>query len=360
MRILIVANGLRSGGKERQVLEIIKGLSSREDIEVILVIMNRDIFYDDIYNVNIPIEIVERKDKSAITVLRSFYKLCIKYKPEIIHTWDYLSTLYATPVARILRIKLLNGAIRFADFYFKPYGKLWMITKFVFPLSDKIVANSKAGLKSLNLDKKGVCIYNGFDYKRVNVLIEPERIKSDFNIKEKYIVGMVAKFKPDKDFESLIEAATIVIQKFDDVAFVLVGDGPKFEKIKNSAIDIPQIKLLGQQKNVENIINVFDICVLSTYTEGISNSIMEYMALAKPVIATDGGGTKELVLDRETGYLVNKESPHEIADRIIYLLNKPGIGKKMGFCGQERIRDCFSLKKMTDSYFNLYSEILKK
>lgn len=71
------------------------------------------------------------------------------------------------------------------------------------------------------------------------------------------------------------------------------------------------IKFLSSQENVESIMNICDIGVLASFTKGFSNSIMEFMALGKPMIATDGGGTKELVVDGNTGYLIPKKA-HEI------------------------------------------------
>jgi glycosyltransferase involved in cell wall biosynthesis len=360
MKVLLFANGLRSGGKERQVMEIAKGLSVKKEIEIVLVIMNSEIFYDDIHKINIPIEILERGNRSMITVMYNLYKLCKKYRPDIIHTWDYLSTFYSTFIVKMMNIKLINGAIRNAEYNFIPFGKMWLMTKLIYRWPDMIIANTRSGLMSLNLENKGIYIYNGFDESRIGNLVEPDIIRSRFNIKEKIIVGMVAKFKPDKDYESFIEAAKIVLLKFNNIAFVLVGEGPNLSKVKNSVKEIPNFKFLGQQNNIENIINIFDIGVMSSFTEGISNSIMEYMALGKPVIATNLNGTKEIVISEETGYLVNQKKPLEIADKIIFLLNNPKIGKMMGRRGQSRIREDFSLSKMTESYYELYCEILEK
>jgi glycosyltransferase involved in cell wall biosynthesis len=140
--------------------------------------------------------------------------------------------------------------------------------------------------------------------------------------------------------------------------FVLVGDGPKFNVIRNSVSDQSKIRFLGQQKNIESIINVFDICILSTFSEGISNSIMEYMALSKPVIATSGGGTNEIVEDGITGYLINKRNPQELVNRISYLLNNPETGKLMGRKGKQRIIDEFGINKMIESYYKVYCELV--
>ena len=72
--------------------------------------------------------------------------------------------------------------------------------------------------------------------------------------------------------------------------------------------------MLGIRSGIESLISAMDICVLSTFTEGISNSILEYMALEKPVIATAGGGTNEIVIDNKTGFLIKQSNPEELAE----------------------------------------------
>src|SRR5262249_29496798 len=116
----------------------------------------------------------------------------------------------------------------------------------------------------------------------------------------------------------------------------------------------PKMRFLGKQKAVEGIVDTFDIGVLSTFTEGISNSIMEYMALRKPVVATDGGGTKELVVDGETGFLVPPRDPYALAARVDYLLENPDIARRMGEAGESRLRRAFSMNVMIDRSVMLY------
>jgi glycosyltransferase involved in cell wall biosynthesis len=88
---------------------------------------------------------------------------------------------------------------------------------------------------------------------------------------------------------------------------------------------------------VESYINVMDVCVLATFTEGISNSVMEYMALGKPVVATEGGGTGELVRSGETGFLVKPSDPGMMAGKIEELISDEELRKRMGEMGKDRI-----------------------
>ena len=123
-----------------------------------------------------------------------------------------------------------------------------------------------------------------------------------------------------------------------------------------------KIKFLGRQENVESIINIFNIGILMSnnkvHGEGISNSIMEYMILGKPVIATIGGGTRELVVDQQTGFLVKSESPEKLAEQILLLLKDTVLANKIGKAGKKRIISEFGLDKMVNKYYKLYQTMI--
>jgi glycosyltransferase involved in cell wall biosynthesis len=87
---------------------------------------------------------------------------------------------------------------------------------------------------------------------------------------------------------------------------------------------------------------------------------MEYMAIGKPVIATEGGGTNEIVVDGETGFLVRPKSPEALANKILELLENPDRANQMGMAGRRRVQDHFNLGKMTDTYFDLYNRLISE
>ena len=118
------------------------------------------------------------------------------------------------------------------------------------------------------------------------------------------------------------------------------------------------VLFLGKQDNVENIMNVCDIGVLSTFTEGISNALLEFSALGKPVITTSGGGNVELVKQGKTGYLVNQKSPEELAEKIMLLLGNKTKRIQFGRAGKSRIESDFSIHKMIENFRSLYIEII--
>lgn len=115
--------------------------------------------------------------------------------------------------------------------------------------------------------------------------------------------------------------------------------------------------LIGKSSQVESLISASDIGVLFSPSEGISNSIIEYMALGKPVITTDIiGGSREIVEDGKTGYIM-KANALEISNRISEIINNPDLMNKLGQRGKQNIKQKFSLESMGSEYVELYEKI---
>ena len=357
MKILHFIDTLCSGGKERQLVELLKGLSEHSEIKSYVAVMSNDIHYQAIWDLCDNIYFVIRKRKQDPQILLSLYSICKKIKPDIIHVWDSMTAVYALPVAKLLKIKFINGMIRNATNNLGWRNKHWRRAKLTFPFSNTIVSNSYAGIKAYSAPlSKSICIHNGFDLERINLVKEKEFIKKKLCISTTNIVGMVASFTNNKDYETYILAAQNLLKKKDDVTFLAVGDGENLEKCKQLVKEPfkEKIRLLGKRTDVESIINIIDVGVLATYTEGISNSIMEYMALGKPVVATNCEGNSEIIIDGKTGFLTGPRDPDSTYKKILLLLNNKEFAQKMGEEGQKRIVNEFSLDKMIYKYIQTY------
>jgi glycosyltransferase involved in cell wall biosynthesis len=365
MKILLLSDSLIKGGRERRMIELIKGLLERPDVQMELVLFSNVIDYPEIHDLDIPLHIIERKPKKDPRVFSRLLKICKRFQPDTIHTWSSMTAIFAYPSVKLLNIKLVNGNIANAPHNLKIWDKELFRAKLTFPFSDVIIGNSEAGLRAYYAPKsKSLCIHNGFDFNRISKLQEGQSIRDQFQIKTKYVVGKIAAFTNRKDYASFIEAALKIARMREDVTFLAIGGGPNLEKTKELVPDNYKDKIIftGPLFDVESIINIFDIGALSTnndiHGEGISNSIMEYMVLGKPVVATDSGGTNEIIVDEKTGFLVPPKSPDIFAEKILYLLDNPEKAKLMGETGRKRVYEHFNLAKMTETYYNLYKKLL--
>jgi glycosyltransferase involved in cell wall biosynthesis len=356
----MLVEALGVGGKERQAVELVKALVREPEIECLVVCVDGDDFYlTDLTQKGLSATFLSRRWRWDPTIFWGLYRIVRRFAPHVIHTNGLMSSFYGLPVARWRRAPLVNGSIRNA---FVSDGFRWTLERLLLKVSDCRVANSYAGLRSRGFsaeDGVSFVVYNGFDFARLENLGctsddvgrngEGERLKR---------VGMVAEFSRYKDQATFIRMARQLSGERSDVVFVLVGDGPALEACRAAAAGVEAIQFLGKRKNVESIVRTFDIGVLCTFVEGLPNSVMEYMALRRPVVATDGGGTRELVIDGETGFLVPPSDPEALADRVRCLLDHPEVAHRMGAAGEARLKREFSIAGMVAGTIAVYRRAL--
>jgi len=369
VKILYFIDGLIAGGKQRRLVELMKGVKLKSNIEFEIIVMSSEIHYNQVIDLGIKIHYLVRSTKNDFSVFRKFYKICKNYQPDIVHCWDSLTAAIAVPSCKILHIKLVNGLVVDTPVNQTIFDKFWLRARLTFLFSNIVIGNSNAGLKAYKAPvSRSLCIYNGMDLSRFNNLKEPALIRKEIfgeDLCGIIVIGMVAAFEERKDYETLIKAAKKLIPSETKIRFVLVGNGPTFEKIRSevSGSLSDKIIFLGKRSDVESIVNIFDIGVLLTNTkvhgEGISNSVIEYMALSKPVIATRGGGTNEVVIDEKNGYLIDPDNEDQLIDKIRILLADKTRMDHFGERGGNMAREKFDLKIMTNHYLEMYHTLIK-
>lgn len=364
MKILFFIDSLDRGGKERRLAGLMKSLLSSPEIEFEVVVMNKEIHYKEVLNFGIKIHFLIRNQKKDISVFSKFYKICKNYRPDIIHCWDSMTAMISVPACTALNIKLVNGMVVDTPIKRNIFNKDWFRARLTFPFSSVVTGNSNAGLAAYNAPKKkSVCIYNGIDFSRFKNLKEPAIVRKEIfgdECTNTFIAGMVAAFEKRKDYKTLIKAAMTLISRHNDIRFILVGHGSEFSEIKNQVPStlLNKILFLGMQYDVESIINIFDVGILLTnskvHGEGISNSVIEYMALSKPVIATRGGGTNEIVIDNQNGFLIDACNEEQLVEKIDALKINKDLMIEMGRKGNQLIHEKFDHERMKNHYIKIY------
>jgi glycosyltransferase involved in cell wall biosynthesis len=371
MKILFFINGLSCGGKERRLVELLKALKLQPGIEYELVLMSKEICYKQVLELGITIHYIIRKTKKDLSGFNQFRNICQRFRPDIVHCWDSMTSIYSSPVCRIMGIKLVNGMVVDSPVVRNITNKSYLRAKISFLFSDVIVGNSQAGLKAYSAPaRKSTHIYNGLDLGRFENLPDASTTRKHlFGSSEPdnlFVVGMVAAFEPRKDFESFINAAIILSKRYSFTRFIMIGDGSNLEDCRRLVPSelSEKIFFLGKRNDVETVVKTFDVGVLLTnakvHGEGISNSLIEYMASGKAVIATKGGGTNETIIENENGYLLDPHSPEQLIDRISNLIVNPELVKKLGERSKEIVNQNFNLTVMARKYIELYRGLLKK
>ncbi len=356
MKILFFSENLHSGGKERRIVELIKELSKYNQYEVQLVLTRKNIHYEEIERYGTKIHYLERKFwKKDPSVFFRFCLLVERFKPDCIHVWGRMVAIYAIPAARIWKIPLINSEITDApEGILPPELSLRLTMKY----SDQIIANSRAGIKAYGAPKeKSTVIHNGFDFRRLDYIRDKEAVRNELGLETDYVVIMIGTYYYKKDYPTFLKAAEIVLKSRSDITFIGIGSGDPDQysdliegKNKN------RIKLLRSRQNIEEVMNIADIGVLATFTEGISNSILEFMALSKPVVVTGEGGCEELVMDNKNGFLSKPGNFSEMAHQIQMLLDDPEKRATFGKKSREIVQEEFSQENMIEKFIDIYSK----
>ena len=362
MRILIVIDSLGRGGKERRLIELLRSFNSVTDISVKLVVMREQVEYQEVYQLkHTTTDCIVGKFKRDPRMVLSLRRICKEFKPDLIHSWSSMSSVYAVPVSRMLKIPLVNAMV--ANAKCKPFTRDWTRSRITFPFSHIIVSNSYAGIKAYKVKpEKARVIYNGYNFERNHNTIDVEKLRKKINCAGKTVVTMIAAFHPRKDYDTFCTTAKEMSNSHPDVFFLAIGGGPALTDFKTRWGDQKNLHFTGQVDNVEDYIQITDIGVLLTnpdvHQEGIPNTVMELMAFGKPVIATSGGGTDELVEHRISGILIPPHSATELRNNIDRLINLPGEAIQLGERAKHRIADSFSIARMSEATLALYREVI--
>lgn len=359
MKVLFTIDTLGSGGKERRLTELIKALQGNKYLTIELVVMSNVIHYDEIIKMDLRIHKLIRRTKKDPCVFFRFYNIIKTIAPDIVHCWDSMTAIYVAPVCYLLKCKFVNGMVIDSPVKFF-FNKHWWRGRLTFPLSDVVVGNSEAGLSAYRVPlRKRALIYNGFNFNRTLNITDKIELRKSLKIETDYVVGMVARFSSMKDYATYFHAAYLVLEKRKDVTFLAIGA----ETDSDAALSLVAntnpllIKLLGERLDIEALINILDIGILATFTEGISNSILEYMAFGKPVVASGGGGNTEIIVNEETGFLLTTGDAFTMAGKIELLLSNSDLRRSMGDAGKARVVTHFSIARMVNDYIHLYQKL---
>ena len=270
-----------------------------------------------------------------------------------------MAALAAGPACRALGVPHVDGMIQSGALEpdFTGLKRLGM------RLATLVVANTQAGLDAWGIPAhKGRVVHNGFDDSRL-----PAPAGDGYAPPGRPLtVVMTGRMVPVKHYDVVIEAARSLAARAAGWRFVLIGQGPDRERLRGEARDLIEAgTVVFPEPGLEvlELVRDADVGVLMTNPalacEGLSNSIMEYMALGLPVVCGDGGGNRELVEDGITGFVIPPADPAPLVERLTYLRDHEEVRRAMGAAGRARISRDFSVDTMIRRMLDVYAEAIE-
>jgi glycosyltransferase involved in cell wall biosynthesis len=309
-------------------------------------------------------------DRNMLTQSRRCAKLLREREIDVLHTHDFYTNIFGAAAAACARSPLVRIASRRETGGMRSRAQSF-VQRRAFARASAVVANAEAVRRELVAEgvqaDKIVTIYNGLDLSR---LTPPDDFAREEALaalhlqaaRGRRLVTIVANMRhPVKDQRTFLRAARLVKAEIPDAAFVLAGEGELLESLRDFAAELGLASdafFIGRCERVAELLALSEVCVLSSTHEGFSNSILEYMAAARPVVASDVGGAREAVTEGETGYLVAPGDDATMAARIIELLRDTTRAQAMGHAGRLVVEEKFSRRAQLARTEELYERLL--
>jgi len=376
IKVLLVITLSELGGAQKVVYNIASGLSP-EQFEITVACSPGGELVNWLRVLPQGIKVVEipelKRNISPLNDLKAFYKLYSLMKKEgfhIVHCHSSKAGVLGRLAARLAGVPKIFFTVHgwgINEYQVRPARFFYTLTeRFTGALSTGIVCVSQNDLeKGLRLrlaspDRLSV-IYNGMP--------EPQKkkgvLRKELAIKEEdIIIGTVARLALQKDPLFLLNVAERMIASSNNrlnkrrIYFVIVGDGPlrlKCEEyIKRKGLE-ERVFLLGAREEAAELMQDFDVFVLFSRWEGLPLTVIEAMLAGVPVVANAVGGVGEMVVNNETGYLIDKLDVNEAEKALWDLVSNPGKRFSMGEAGRQRALKLFNVSRMVEEYKKLYT-----
>jgi len=370
MKILIVRIGGGLGGAEIYNLNLIEGIGRFFPKTEVFFVTNLPDFAEELEKRKVkafvlpvwPGEIGTKKDLLKFLphfpqYLFYFLKIIFslrKEKIDLVCLQGTTEKLILSPIFKIFRLPVIwleHGPF----FAFQKTILVKVGYKWESRLVERIITVSKDSQKNLknNGIKNPICVWTGIAGK-----------KKESKKSKELVVGFSGAVCWEKGIRDFLEVAFVVKERMEKVRFLLVGDGPQLNWMKEAVRVLGMEKNFifpGWQKSVDPFLEQMDIFFFPTYhLEGLPLALLEAMAMGIPVVARDIGGNRELVVNGKTGYLFKEESSEEVAKIIVELLKNIPKRKAMGEVARKRWKKYFNEEGWIKKMYKIFEEVAKK
>jgi glycosyltransferase involved in cell wall biosynthesis len=177
------------------------------------------------------------------------------------------------------------------------------------------------------------------------------------------VLALVGRLIPIKNVPMFLRTVRALVPRYPTIEGWVIGDGPLRTELASRAAEMGltgHLRFWGEAANVPRLLARADLFCHCSWSEGLSNAIMEAAALALPVVATRAGGAAELVEDEGSGFLVAPDDHVAMADRVSRLIDDPGLHARVGEAGRQKMESEFSLDRMVNDMLAVYGELLTR
>ncbi len=364
IRVIHLITSLGSGGAENGIVNLVNYSDQQKIKSAICVFQGGGVLTQKVDTSKTCIFELNKKnngnDLSLIFGLKDLFK---RWKPDIIHTHTWGTVLEGYAAAKLARIPFIvhgeHGSIQT-----KPVNKI--VQNCLWRLFDQVlsISSNHADLLSqeIGFPRQGIhVIKNGVATEKFRPGASKNKLLKLLSLESKGVIFCTAgRLEPVKNQSLLIKAFAKISVANPDARLVIVGDGPLRQDLEQEAEDCAvqdKVFFLGRRSDVNEILKEIDVYILPSFSEGMSNTILEAMSSGKPVIATNVGGNPELVLPDKTGFLIPSDNIDSLVRAMQSFIDHPELIHKFGDSGRKRTIKYFSIHAFVKNYEDMYFRI---
>ncbi len=369
INVTVLVSTLTIGGTEQLLRELLRNIHGERFRVHVCFLKSPGLMGAEILRLNFPVTtnvLKHRFDFSGILKLARLFK---EERTDVLFLINHRNTIfYGVLAAKLAGVRAIvnreNEMFRRYSFH-----RLTMLGRRILHLwIDKVVAIADghrdyiASVEKVPRSKIEV-IYNGVDPQRFCSSLSSEEAKTRLGIPANSpVVSIIAVLRPDKAHEVFMNAAREVLKSIPDTHFLIVGDGPERDRLDRLAHDLGidgSVHFLGFRRELGDVLAAVDINALSSKPEleTFSVAAIEAMSAGVPIVCTDVGCMKEIVLPGKTGYLVHVGDFQGLAARLIELIQNPAARRNMGKAAQVLVHEKLTVQKMASCYEDLFEEV---
>lgn len=369
LRILHVFSFVGLGGTELTALRIIASLDPQRFENLVCGLRGFDANVAPVRYPGIQLVPPSARDGKSSPSVSSLLDIIRTHKPDIVHSrnWGAIESVPAAWFARVPAVVHSEHGYEMDTLTSLPLRRR-VFRRFAYGLADVVFAVTDE-LRKFHARQAWVSsgrirvLTNGVD---TEVFAPQPHVKTSARGKlnipvERFVIGSLGRMVPIKNHVAILKAAESLLLRGIDAHALLVGSGPELQTyksyVKQAAELAGRVTFLGATEKVAEALSAMDAFVLPSFSEGMSNTLLEAMSCGMPVVATRVGGNPEVVEANCSGLLVNSGETEELADCLTQLAQDAALRERLGAAARARILEKFSLQRMVSAYSQLYLDL---
>ncbi len=368
--VVYLLHSLGRGGTENGVVNLLNRMDLERFRFSLVLIQRERALLERVERDGVEVHSVGRRWGNDPLFPLKLMTLLRKLKPDLVHTRGF-ACIEGLPAARMAGVPATVHSEhgREVEELVKMKGRRAALRAMLYPMADVVatVCGELAewiGKHVKSASGRLAVLPNGVDTDRFRNLPAQRTARRKLGLPlDARIIGSVGRHDPVKDYGCLLRAFVRVYDAHSDAHLVLVGDGPQNSALRSAAWDLQihdRVHFVGWSDDLPLALTTFDVFVLPSLSEGMSNALLEAMAAGLPCVATDVGGNRDVIEDGVSGVLVPSRSPERLAEALEGLIESETLRNLFGAAAQARARALFSLDAMVARYEDLYLGLIEK